>query len=796
MSKTFILDTSVLMHDSNAFLSFEDNFVIIPITVLEELDNLKEKDGIRGSSARKAIKQLAEYLDNNGDGLVTFCDVSEKGVNNDDKIICCAAEKNGILVTRDLNCRVKAFSKNVPVQYYKKDTVEVEDECLIEMECSDDIIDLIYKDGEVEADGNLFENQPVILKCGSKSCLCVYKQGKLIHMITPKLSYISPKDVRQRYAFNFVMDDDVPLCILEGRAGTGKTIISLAAALEKVNDGRYNRVMIAKPTISVGENSLGYLPGPQPLFSKVLTPTGWVKMGDIKVGDFVIGRNGEAVKVIKIFDKGIKPVYRIETETGSCMACGDHLWLTKTETELKHKKDFKLRNTFEIKNTLFEPRKPGPNPNHNLPTSSIVHFDNCDRLAIPPYIMGVLLGSGKFGKETTFVSTDSEVIEIIKELIDELPIELEQSVGNGIYKLIGEVEDKQAKKVKLTEEDGSFVLYDSAKECANKLGLNVHTVYSRCRNESIIKGIKYEYVTGHLANLDYLQTIIYKLGLYRISNSSKFIPDVYKYSSVNDRIELLRGLMDVKGDIIDENGKLFLAAAGERMAKDIAELILSLSVKAVYTKNGNGYNIFVDRFRKDIIPFRTSYKADVIESINEKIPNVKLYYNKILNVEYEDYYEVRCLLIDSEDHLYITDNYIVTHNTIEEKLDPWLGCIHDNLSNLGYTDTNSRIFIESILEPMSIEHIRGRSLSNCFVIIEETQNVSGEVLKTILTRAAENTKVVVCGDLSQIDSLYLDKESSGLAKLIHNTKESDLVSYIKLSKCVRSELADFIDRIL
>lgn len=779
MKKTYVLDTSVLMHDCESFLAFEDNNVIIPVTVLDELDNLKSKDGDKGFKARKAIKRLAEFLDNGSNSSIEFCKNVEKNIDNDYKIIGCAKNVGGILVTRDINCRVKAFSVGVESQYYKKDTVNVQDECIIELPLDFEYIDELYTKGYINIEGtDLYENQPVIVSNGSSSCLTVFNNNKLKHIKPPKnVCGIKPQDVKQKFAFHFIKSD-IPLCIFEGSAGTGKTIISLAAALDGYMLSTYRKIIVTKPIIPVGGNTIGFLPGPQPLDSKVLTPDGWVRMGDVDIGDYVIGKDGDPKKVLDIFSKGEKPVYRIDTEIGNTYACGDHIWATKTERERTHNKMYSLKNTMQIKQTLLDQK--GDGYNHNLPCCDAVNFNEYSKLYIPPYLLGVMLGIGNF-KDCCFICTDGDILFNIEECIKDKNIFIEKE-NDGLYKIISEVIDTKCKRVRITSEEGYYNVYESVKSYARISGSKESTIRARCRNNSTVDGITFEYDT-ELNGVNYMQWALFGLSLYNIDNTVKHIPYDYKLASIEDRFSLIRGILDSSGDIISDD-KVIFKTPSEDLLKGTQEVCLSLGIKAVIN---DGALII------DAVPgiFSTSYKSKIVDDLP-----IKTFYNKVTNIEYKGYEEVKCLLIASDDHLYVTDDYIITHNTVDEKMDPWLGCIYDNLDFLKYGNDIDSVFVEDIIEPVSIEFIRGRSLRNCFVIIEEAQNIAPDVLKTILTRIGEGTKIVVCGDLSQIDTTYLDKNSSGLTKLIGKTTDSDLVAFMKLTKCVRSKVASLIDDIM
>ena len=134
-----------------------------------------------------------------------------------------------------------------------------------------------------------------------------------------------------------------------GCAGTGKTFITLYNALRDVLDEKtpYEKVYIVRSLVPTRE--IGFLPGPQPLDAKILTPNGWTTMGKINVGDYVIGRDGKPTKVTAVFPKGKKLVYKINTtENTSTECCEDHLWVTKTFEDKKRSRVGSTKTTKQI----------------------------------------------------------------------------------------------------------------------------------------------------------------------------------------------------------------------------------------------------------------------------------------------------------------------------------------------------------------------------------------------------------------------------------------------------------------
>ena len=129
--------------------------------------------------------------------------------------------------------------------------------------------------------------------------------------------------------------------------------------------------------------------------------------------------------------------------------------------------------------------------------------------------------------------------------------------------------------------------------------------------------------------------------------------------------------------------------------------------------------------------------------------------------------------------------------TMEEKMMPWLSPIQDNLENLlGGTKENLQMYMQDgTIEVEALTFIRGRSIANAFIIIDESQNLTKHELKTIITRVGENTKIILTGDIEQIDNAYVDETSNGLTHAVERLKHHNITGHIMFKKGERSELA-------
>ena len=294
--KIFVLDTSVLLHDHQAITHFGSQDVAIPITVLEELDNFKIGNDTKNFSAREVIRFIDKLSTNHslqewislGDHLGKFKialitdpaglnaeDIYARG-KNDHKIINAALylkETNTkievILVTKDINLRIKAKALGINAEDYEtgkvsSDRIEPASVTTIEDVDSEQIRQIFTK-GNIEENGILGEHKVAngyyILKNGKTSSLAVYNPFlDRLERIEKEFVYgIKPKNAEQAFALNALMNPDIRLVALQGVAGTGKTLLALAASLEQHK--KYDQIILARPIVPLSNKEIGFLPG-------------------------------------------------------------------------------------------------------------------------------------------------------------------------------------------------------------------------------------------------------------------------------------------------------------------------------------------------------------------------------------------------------------------------------------------------------------------------------------------------------------------------------------------------------
>jgi PhoH-like ATPase len=290
--KIFILDTSVLVYHEDSIHAFPDSDIILPIEVLEEIDKLKTRHDSVGNSARYINRFLDDLrsqgsLKNgvklqNGQKISVFLDsdlsVLPDGMidSADNRIIAVALQvaekrrKKPILISRDINMRVKCDSLGVKAENYVREKAKTNRKEAFTgvsvLKLSPQQVDTFYEKGKLEnKDFDLFPNEYLVLKGGKQSALAVHKDGyikklKQASQTGFNVQGITPRNKEQAFAMDMVLDEDIHMATLTGRAGSGKTLISIASAVHMVNSKKYDKIIISRPVQSTS-GEIGFLPG-------------------------------------------------------------------------------------------------------------------------------------------------------------------------------------------------------------------------------------------------------------------------------------------------------------------------------------------------------------------------------------------------------------------------------------------------------------------------------------------------------------------------------------------------------
>jgi hypothetical protein len=343
----------------------------------------------------------------------------------------------------------------------------------------------------------------------------------------------------------------------------------------------------------------------QPLYCKILTPNGWTTMEKIQIGDFVIGSDGKPTKVIGIFPQGLKDTYKVEFTDGSkTECCHEHLWSTKDTNRRYRKQDFTLKTTEEIIN--HEIRYKNGKHKWNIPIVEPVQFEKKE-YNIDPYLMGVLLGDGSL-------------------------------CGTSIVFSNPEIDKDIAEKIR-----------------RNHIPKDCRFVYDGRKNEGSCPQHR---IAGTEHQISPILNEVRKMNL-NVHSGEKFIPESYKLGSVRQRQELLKGLMDTDGSV-NSTGKAMFYTTSQKLAEDIIELVRSLGGIAYSNQYENDFQIPIST---NFCPFYTKRKKEKWKNtINTNNGKKGRFFTKI---KYIGKREQKCISVENKDGLYITDDYIVTHNTLE-----------------------------------------------------------------------------------------------------------------------------------
>lgn len=351
-----------------------------------------------------------------------------------------------------------------------------------------------------------------------------------------------------------------------------------------------------------------------PLWSKIKVPGGWKEMGQMQIGDVVCTPNGSTAKIIGVHPQGTIPVFRVSFLDGShTLCCGEHLWLTTTNEDRKSRNKLKARRFGSVKTTLDIAEslscKAGRfEANHHIPVTKPVYGESVD-VDINPYLLGMLISNGSMAQKSTEISVHGEDIDIVRRIQDIHP--------------------------------NSYAAPLMPKSNCWKI-----------RTRSIKKDLE-------------------QVGLQGRKSYQTFIPPIYLHASIPQRLELFQGLNDGDGTPWVKGRGVEYSTSSQQLSEDYVELAQSLGCTATvkvkraptYTYKGEkrvgrpSYRIFV-RVPEELEPFAGARKTARLQTKNRTALT-----RAIVDVEYVDDMPAQCITIDDEQQLYLTNDYIVTHNS-------------------------------------------------------------------------------------------------------------------------------------
>jgi hypothetical protein len=344
----------------------------------------------------------------------------------------------------------------------------------------------------------------------------------------------------------------------------------------------------------------------QPLSAKILTPKGWITFADVKEGDDVIGQDGKVYKVDGVFDRGVKDVYQVVTSDGGVTECCDeHLWEIQTRLDRNKKRGGRVVPLSDFKDNLSVRGA----SNVYIPVAQGINFEAKSHV-IDPYILGVILGDGNITTNAIKITNPDE------------------GVFNEVKKLLPE-----------------------------NINVSIHNTQDKTFTYALTQNGNGNEFVSELRKLD----LLYKKSI------DKHIPKEYLFDSYENRVSLLQGLCDTDG--FSDNSHFEFSTSSEKLSIDFAELVRSLGGVCKTTSRMGKYKTKEGKTKETHISFRLScvfpdglnpFRASAKTYIHNQKYKVK---KQIVEVKYKGKEEVRCISVTNPRHLYITDDYIVTHNT-------------------------------------------------------------------------------------------------------------------------------------
>ena len=424
----------------------------------------------------------------------------------------------------------------------------------------------------------------------------------------------------------------------------------------------------------------------QPLDSLIYTPTGSIKMGDIKVGDTVLTRGG-STKVVGVFPQGKKDIYKVSfSDHSSTKCCEGHLWEVKNVVTKKTE----IKQLSEMIGNLTTGKHPWIGSKYKIP-SLISHFESKE-LKLDPYILGLLIRDGSLTQSSmTFYSPEIEIISYLEQELSKVGCKVNPTLQK----------DSNCYEV---------VISKSSEKLGNKKA------------------------TSHVTR------VIRDLGL-DTNPISRFIPTDYLYNSVENRLALLRGLMDTNG-VIDKNATPYLSTSSKQLAYDFQKLVQSLGGNSIISENVATYTYKGEKRTSKNLAYRVSVKISSelgspfskcrhkLEKFNSRVHKEPFRYIK--KIELVSNEEAQCIMVEDQSHLYFTDDFIVTHNT--EYIDQCildLARLHNHETLVAGFEQTPEEHVLKLTRKMIGKDIGCKSYLSSRENIEEVKRVSKYVISKI-----------------------------------------------------------------
>jgi len=447
----------------------------------------------------------------------------------------------------------------------------------------------------------------------------------------------------------------------------------------------------------------------QPLYSKILTPNGFVHMGDIEVGDVVYTDKGNVGKVSEIYPQGIRPIYEITLQDRTKIRVADNhlncVW--------RYNQSRKCREDFVVTTTDLIPMFERGKQTHQPLRIDIPSIDmNFQEVPIDPYLLGALIGDGSFNDNFSFSNPESDVVQKVDAILRrDWDCKLQKHLNSSYeYSIVSLYKSKYIFTYGGSEYDSSVRLNDQL-SIEGYPRFDVGTLIRLALGTASNTLKKYPELANKITYIECpqyegrkkLASTLESLGLL-CKSVDKHIPSVYLINSKDVRYRLLQGLFDTDGCVSAKNGGVSLefSTTSSRLSEDFAFLVRSLGIRdtvisrqSKYTHNGEAkilnkvnYRHFLKSDDETQICSSTKHRTKLVNHQNKTMRN-------IVSIDYVGDEECQCIMVDHLDHTYISDGFIPTHNTTTARI----------LANELNGNTNSIIEIDAASNN-SIDNVR------------------------------------------------------------------------------------------
>jgi phosphate starvation-inducible PhoH-like protein len=610
----------------------------------------------------------------------------------------------GLLGSRDelLHVIERAFNSDIHVRGNEITVTGPEEETELVTKLFGELVDLLRSGTQITPDA--VERSLAMLRAD-----VIERPAEVLthDVLSSRGRTIRPKTLNQKRYVDAIDKHTIVFGI--GPAGTGKTYLAMAKAVKALQDKQVNRIILTRPAVEAGER-LGFLPGTlyekidpylrplydalhdmvdpdsiprlmaagtievaplaymrgraHPVFTKVLTPDGYRPIGELAVGDLVVGSNGEPTPVLGVYPQGEKEIFRFTAQDGASTLCtADHLWAVTTPYDRRRGKPHRVLETREMMGKLRNAHY----HKYELPLlSRPVAFPPRD-MPMDPYALGLLLGDGCVSGTSwpSFSTGDSELAD---DLVRLLPgMEIHQRSEFDFW-------------LKPVAPPGQVITHENP-----------------------------------------VAQVMRGLGLWGKRAPTKFVPELYLYNSAEVRLAVLQGLLDSDGGPVtqrDRTCRIQFTTTSPQLRDDVLFLVRSLGgvayhrVRAaagrkpgwakgrpIYNRH-DAYTVDI-RLSDGMEPFRLGRKLETYRAAGGGGRPMRF----VDSIEPAGSAEAVCIQVAAADSLYVTEDFLLTHNT----------------------------------------------LNDSFIILDEAQNTSPEQMKMFLTRLGFGSKVVVTGDVTQVD---------------------------------------------